>query len=79
MVVEGTKKDFRAKKFPQGAKRKISGETLCKIVDTFERKYNLRVYWEATRRKAKIKILELLREEESKLLVRKKGNNNNYP
>ena len=71
MVVEGSKKNFKAKKFPQGHLRKIEGETLIKIVETFERKY-LPVYWCASRRAAKILILKLLREEEVKVLHRGK-------
>jgi ERCC4-type nuclease len=72
MVVEGSKRNFRAKKFPQGNLRKISGETLIKIVETFERKYLL-VYWCANRRAAKILILKLLREEEVKVLRKEKS------
>jgi len=71
MVVEGSKKNFKAKKFPQGDKRKISGDTLIKIVETFERKY-IEVHWCVNRRAAKILILKLLRAEEIKVLRRGK-------
>jgi len=78
MVVEGTRKNFLNKKFPRGADRKVSGETLCKIVDTFERKHKLKVYWCRSRRSARAKVLELFTIEESQLFVRKKGNYNNH-
>lgn len=65
MVVEGTRKDFMAKKFPRGDQRKISGETLNKIITTFERKHGLEVHWCCSRLGAVRKILRLLRIEES--------------
>jgi ERCC4-type nuclease len=45
IVVEGTKKDFQAKNFSGGKKRKTTGETLIKIVNTIESKYKVPIVW----------------------------------
>lgn len=71
MVIEGTRRDFLNKKFPRGQDRKISGQTLCKIVDTFERKHKLEVHWCRSRLGAVRKILQLLRIEELKIKNKK--------
>lgn len=70
LVVEGTKKNFVAKKFPRGDERKIDGSTLGKIIDKISIKYKLKVYWCRSRTSARKKIIELLtlREESLKTL-----------
>jgi len=67
LVVEGARKNFISKKFPGGSMRKISGETLNKIVTTVEERYGLTIHWCATRAQARNKIIHLLREAESLL------------
>ncbi len=69
MIVEGTRKNFVAKKFPRGKDRKISGEVLGKIIDRIETKYKLQVHWCPSKSSARKKILELLASRE-KLLQR---------
>jgi ERCC4-type nuclease len=66
LFIEGTKKDFLLKKFPGGSLRKLSGETLCKIIDTVEKKYKIEVVWCGNRTAAKTKIFERLKLEETK-------------
>lgn len=60
LVVEGTRKDFVNKNFPGGAKRKMDGETLGKIIDTMSRRYNFKIYWCASVRSARMKTKKLL-------------------
>lgn len=60
VVVEGTKQAFKNKEFNRGNERLVSGETLIKIVETFERKHKVKFYWCKTRNAAKRKTLYLL-------------------
>lgn len=76
MVVEGTRRDLMTKNFPGGKHRKISGETLCKIISTLEKKYNMPVHWCPSRAAAKRKITTLFKQQESLILLSKRTNNN---
>lgn len=64
MVIEGTRKQLIEKDFPRGDERKVSGETLNKIITTFERKHGLEVHWCASRLGARRKIIKLLKQKE---------------
>lgn len=70
MVVEGTRKNFIAKKFPHGDQRKISGEVLNKIITTFETKHGLEVHWCCSRQQAIRKIRTLFKIEEALIPTR---------
>lgn len=62
VVVEGSKKDFKLKKFYKGEDRLVEGETLIKIVDSIERKHKIKFHWCSTRDAARKKVLSLLRQ-----------------
>jgi ERCC4-type nuclease len=73
MVVEGTRKNFIAKKFPRGHERKISGEVLNKIITTFETKHGLEVHWCCSRAQACRKIRALFKIEEALVSTTRNG------
>lgn len=72
LVVEGTRTNFVAKKFPRGDERKIDGSTLGKIIDKISVKYKLKVYWCRSRTSARKKIIELLTIQEKTFLSTKR-------
>lgn len=72
LVVEGTRTNFVAKKFPRGDERKIDGSTLGKIIDKISIKYKLKVYWCHSRTSARKKIIELLTIQEKTFLSAKR-------
>lgn len=67
LYVEGSKKNFAAKKFSNGHRRQCSGQTLIKIIDTIESRWPLEVVWCGSRMKAKKMIYKRLQQEERKL------------
>lgn len=66
VVIEGTKKDFKDKKFYGGAERLVSGETLIKIINTIQRNHNLIVHWCKDRESARKKTKRLLKQNEKR-------------
>lgn len=68
LFIEGTKKDFVTKNFYGGNLRKLSGETLGKIITTIELKYKIEVHWCGTRSRMKKMITDRLVIEERKQL-----------
>lgn len=67
VYVESGKNFFLEKKFPQGDKRKLSTETLTKILHTICERHKLEVVW-CTDRDALIrKVIKRLKLEETKL------------
>jgi hypothetical protein len=67
LYIEGTKKDFGAKRFNGGHKRQTAGSTLVKIIDSIESRWPLEVVWCGSRLKAKKMIYERLQKEEKKV------------
>lgn len=67
LYIEGTKKDFGAKKFKDAHRRKCSGQTLIKIIDSIEARWGLEVVWCGSRLKAKKMIYDRLQKEERRL------------
>lgn len=67
LYVEGTKKDFGAKRFNGGHKRQCSGQTLVKIIDSIESRWPLEVVWCGSRLKAKKMIYQRLQKEERRI------------
>jgi len=66
VVVECSAEDFYAKKWSGGERRKTSGKTLMKIIDTMYWKYGIEFIWCKNRRGAARKVKELLQNKESK-------------
>lgn len=64
IYVEGTRLQFINKRFPRGGDRKISGETLSKIISSIEKRWKVEIVWCQSRTQAKKLILERLRKEE---------------
>lgn len=64
LFIEGTKKNFGAKKFKDGHRRQCSGQTLVKIIDSIESRWPLEVVWCGSRLKAKRMVYERLQKEE---------------
>ena len=67
IYVEGSKKNFIEKKFPQGEKRKFSSEGLEKLIKTFERKYHLQFHWHRNRAHCRREVEKRLQMEEKRL------------
>jgi hypothetical protein len=67
LYIEGTKKDFGAKKFKGGHKRLTKGSVLVKIIDSIEARWGLEIVWCGSRLKAKKMIYERLQKEERRL------------
>lgn len=72
VYVEGTKKQFINKKFPRGHERKIKSETLEKIINTIEDRYQLEIIWNSSRGSCKRAVMQRLMKEEKKKAPRKK-------
>lgn len=66
VFVEGTKADFEAKKFYGGPQRKISGETLIKILDTTSCRHLVTFRWFKNRKTCQKALIQKLIEVESK-------------
>jgi hypothetical protein len=67
LYIEGTKKDFGAKRFKGGHKRQCAGATLVKIIDSIESRWPLEVVWCGSRLKAKKMIYARLQKEERRV------------
>lgn len=67
VFVEGTFDDFINKRFPRGEERLTSGETLAKIIKTFEKKYYLKFNWFRNRKQCMEAVEKKLKREENKL------------
>jgi len=67
VYVEGSKKDFVAKKFPRGQDRKIESKTLEKICNSIALRYNLEIVWCKDREDCRVKVLKRLKVEERKV------------
>ena len=60
VLVEQSRENFIAKKFPRGKERLFPSEGLRKMIATFEQKYGLQFYWCRSRSAAKAKLIRLL-------------------
>jgi ERCC4-type nuclease len=67
IYVECTNSKFIEKKWPQGDKRKVSSETLGKIIRTLQRHYDLEFVWCKNRKQMVEMVLKRFRKEERKL------------
>jgi len=67
VVVESSKRAFTRLNFPGGADRKMKPETLRKIINTIQKRYNLKIVWIRNRELAKKYVLRTLRAQERKL------------
>lgn len=74
LYIEGSKKNFGAKRFNGGWRRKCSGDTLVKIINTIESRWPLEVIWCGSRIKAKKMMMERFKYEEKLLSKSKKKN-----
>lgn len=61
VVVEGSKADFKAKKFFRGSDRLVEGTTLIRIVDTIEKVHKIKFHWCKSREAARNKVKNLLK------------------
>lgn len=64
LYVEGTRKNFIAKKFPGGHRRLVKGVALAKTISTIEHKYGIDVIWCGSRLKSKRMMVERFKKEE---------------
>lgn len=67
LFVEGTRKNFIAKKFPGGSQRKMEGTTLDKILSSIELRWGVKITWCGSRQNMKSLITTRLLKEERKL------------
>lgn len=67
VVVESSKKAFINLCFPGGTDRKMKPETLRKIINTIQKRYNLKIVWIRNRELAKKYVLRTLSTQERKL------------
>lgn len=64
IFVEGTYEDFCNKNFKRGDERKIKGETLCRIIRTFQKNHKIEVVWHPNRITMMKSVLSRLKKEE---------------
>jgi len=67
VYVECTREDFINKRFPQGFKRKTSGETLDKIISAIAKKYDLEFIFCHGRENMRLQMIRRFESEELKL------------
>lgn len=72
VLIEGTKADMRAKRFPMGEDRLISGETVLKIVATLSKRTGVVFIWTKDRQAAKRRLLRILKAKEKEIPQRLK-------
>lgn len=76
VMVEGTKGDMEARRFPGGENRDVSGLVVVKIANTLGKRHGLRFIWARDRADAKAKTLALLRAKEKEIASRLKDGAN---
>jgi ERCC4-type nuclease len=65
VYVDGTEKNFLAKKFPGGHTRKVKGSTLSAILKTMVKKYGFELVWCGSRDKSKKMMVQKFTELEN--------------
>ena len=60
VLVEGSRKNFGLKKFYGGSQRKMSGETLLKIIDSITLNHGTQFHWHASRNACQKNLIKFL-------------------